>query len=380
MKKNNQRILSLLVVFGLAVGLAGCAGEADTPDVVPGTDLTAPVEDDFVEAIPNEDMLTLTLAEEGQTSQALTIEQELGPNPSRIHGEAVEIVQGVNHLLHDTHGTIERIIQNSEPVQVRRGRRVCRIWEADGPNNHWLLASCRVNARARHYAVALAGRPLASDNDADYKLVFAADSHVLPRHEGRRRGMGRAGYNFDNLNELLGGGPTGKVGIGYRAAGRARQLNIALAEFQPENAEQALSALYRFSHVRGLGGDLRFNVYADFLTLDQANNLIDGQDGLDEFGRTRLTWHRSGAARVAVAVCGGTVGVGACIAIRQCYQANGAITFEEITDPEADPAWEPASCPDLGDNDMPQDDDMEEPGEDENGMPAPPVPEPMDGE
>ncbi len=372
MKTTTRRILFALAITASA-GLAACApGSDDSSDPTVEND-------EYVEAIPNTTMLGLDMgdAEVVQAGQNLTVQQALTAQPGSIREHAQEVMGNVNDMLGRTHDRIENIIANNEPtVIVNREGKECKLWETDGELNHWALAVCKTDARAKRFGVLLAGKPLGAP-DNQYKAVFAADAHKLQRHEGARRGHGRAGYNLDNLNALTGQGPTGTIGIGYRAAGPARQLNLGFKNFQPEAAEQSIDALYRFTHIAGRGGDFRFALHADFLTRDEEGDLTRGQDSVDELGRVVLTFAKDRAARAAAAVCGGTVGEGRCIAVRQCWTATGEPTFEE-TDENVDaaPQWEPTSCTDLrfGDE-TPGDDAMDAPEEDSDGIPAPAVPE-----
>ena len=63
-----------------------------------------------------------------------------------------------------------------------------------------------------------------------------------------------------------------------------------------------------------------------------------------EYGRAVVGWNREGNARVAMDACGGTVGQGSCVHLRQCYQADGPVTFEQLTAEESDLQWEQSSC------------------------------------
>ena len=371
MKTTTRRILFALAITASA-GLIACAGQGDS---------TEPTDsgDEYVEAIPNASMLGLELGDaDSQTQgQTLTTSQALSPEPGNIREHAQEVMGHVNEMLGATHDRIENIIANNEPtIVINREGKECKVWETDGELNHWALAVCKVDARAKRFGVLLAGKPLGTENN-QYKAVFAADAYKLERYDGSRRGRGRAGYDLDNLNALTGQGPTGKIGIGYRAAGPARQLNLGFKNFQPQAAEQSIDALYRFTHIAGRGGDFRFTLHADFLTRDDNGDLTRGQDSLDELGRVVLTFAKDRAARAAAAVCGGTVGEGRCIGVRQCWTATGEPTFEGMDeDANATPEWEPTSCPDVrfGDEN-PSDEDLNPPADDAEGIPAPAVPE-----
>ncbi|MBM4319897.1 MAG: hypothetical protein FJ125_08035 [Deltaproteobacteria bacterium] len=228
------------------------------------------------------------------------------------------------------------------------------------------MTICAVNRALKHFGFTLHGRPLASTEEGDYLLAIAGAGKVLPRHEGKRRGVGRIGYDFDNIHTLRGTGPTGKLGFGYRAAGRARQLNIGLRELVIDGADQAISALYRFTHVLGRGGRLAFTVNADFVK-KEGEQLVKGQDGQAELGRAVLVWVRAGAARAVAAICGGTVGEGTCVRIRECWRANGELSFEELAAEDAAARWEETACPAERDLPLPVD---EPPAEDELQVPA----------
>ena len=367
MKKSLKMILGGSVVLASA-GLVACgAGGEDA------------VVDEFAEAIPNEGMLGLELGEGDQVGQALTVEQGIVGDPSDLRGHAQQAVSRVNEMLRETHARIDALIEDVEPTEVIREGVTCKVWEDDGQRAHWLLTSCRKDARARRFGFVLLGRPLDSTSKGDYVAVFAGEGALLPRFEGARRGAGRVGYNLDNLHSLRGEGPTGKIGIGYRAAGRARQLNIGLQNFQPADAEQDISALYSFKRVVGRGGHLAFNLKADFLAASEEGDLSRGQDGLDEFGRVAVSFARNKAARTVAAVCGGSVGEGRCAAIHQCWVASGEVSYEEIAeDAEATPQWEPTSCPELRESldAAPSEGEMAPAPTGEDALPAPEVPEP----
>ncbi len=331
--------------------------------------------DEFAEAIPTSEMLRLEAGDAGRGGQGLTLEQGLG-TPSELKNHADAVVARVNGALEVTHARIEALIEGVEPREVARNGVTCKIWETDGDRAHWLLSSCERPARGEGFAFLLAGRPLASTSEDDYLPVFAGAGARLEAVEGRRRGAGRVGYNLDNLNALTGEGPTGKVGIGYRAAGRARQLNIGLKGFKAAGEERDISALYNFKKVEGVGGRLAFKVLTDFMTRE-GGELSRGQDGVDEFGRVALSFAQGKGARAAAVACGGSVGEGRCVGLHQCWAPSGEVTFEELAEgSEARPQWEETSCPALREalDAAPSEGDLSPAPEGEGGLPAPAVP------
>lgn len=338
----------------LLVGVAGFALAAC------GTEGTT--SDDYAEAIPSASTVELALEEDD--GGALTSDSALEGDPSTFRERAREIVERVNAAIRTTHERIDEITSSVEPTELELRRLSCKQWETtidEGLDVR--VRSCLLDRRAKRFVYSLEARAAESDDDAAYLPIVGGRGIKLPRFEGERRGVGQVGYNFDNLASLLGEGLVGKVGVGYRHAGRARQLDLGLLQFGVMGSTDLLNARFHFMHVLGRGGFLRHIRFGDFLTRDESDHLIGGADGLKEVGRIALAWSRSGAARVVAAACGGTVGEGECVRVVQCYQASGAVSYEDVAAESAAITWDEAACPEVP---MPP---MGAPGEGEVGAP-----------
>ena len=305
--------------------------------------------DPYADVVPSEEMLSLTLdeASDADNSQALTRTYALEGDPSTFQAKAREIAERLNAAMQTLQQKADMLKETAEVEATSRGRLSCQRWVADGENANFRLRSCELEARAERYSFVLEGRSLDSDNEEDYTVLMAGKGKQLPAYEGRRRGAGRIGFDFDASNQLFGSGPTGKLSVGYRAAGPLRKLNLGLLEFQSETAEAPMTARHRYLHWIGRGGWLRAARHGDFITVDESDNFVGGTDGTEEFGRFALAWSRGGAARVAAAACGGTIGEQQCVRVAQCYESDGAVSYEDIQDGNAEPQWSEMACPDL---------------------------------
>ncbi|MBH25132.1 MAG: hypothetical protein CMH57_11885, partial [Myxococcales bacterium] len=246
MKTSTHALVFATALMTLTAALTGCADSEDS--TTPVGDVGGE-SDEFVEALPNDEMLSMSMSSDEviTSEQGLsTVEQGLQPAGLRQHTE--DLLRGINGLRQSTQEAIELLTSSVEPVTLTQANTTCKRWEADGERASWQLTSCLKNRQAKHYGYILRGRALDSTSDDDYVAVFAGEGFVLPRHEGRRRGRGVALYDFNNLAALTGASAQGQLGIGYRAAGQMRQLNIGLKEVAGANAEQPLSAAYRFTH------------------------------------------------------------------------------------------------------------------------------------
>ena len=333
-------IFALIATLGLT-GIVACGGDDSEPAP------TDTADDAFSEAIPDADVLGLELAESGGAAQGLefdSTQQALDGQPSRVAEHASRTLDRVNRARAVVMDLVEAARTNSPGEDVKIGALTCREWVHQADNNTWQLSSCLRAGGARGYSFVLKGKPNDAEDSA-YKVVMAGDGVALPRHEGRRRGAGRIGFNLDNFNTLTGEGPTGKMGIGYRAAGRFRQLTVGLKDFTPVDGTDSFSALYRYNHLIGVGGILKFIFEADVLSVDGNGALSETKDDVDELGRVAMGWTRTGKARIAGIVCGGSLGDGNCKHMRQCYDTDEVVTFESLTDDENPVDWDATACP-----------------------------------
>ncbi|WP_373046287.1 hypothetical protein [Vulgatibacter sp.] len=352
----------LLLAALLLVGAAACGADA-SDDVLAA--------DPFTAAIPGEQMLALAAAEDGSVTQGL------GADANDVASLGRATMRRLDDLRGDTHAAIRRLVAGATPTEITRGNLTCRVWEADATQLHWQLVSCRVDARRDRYGFVLRGRPLASTAEADDLPVFAGEGARLPDFDGARRGAGRVGYNFDHLATLTGVDAGGQLGLGYRVAGRARQLLLGLRDVHGPDATEATTALFRFGQVLGVGGRFVFLAGDDFLTRDAGDELVQGQDGIDELARVAMAWNAAGAARTLATACGGTVGEGSCVHVAQCWTAGGDATHAEVSVDA--PVWNETACPALTVEEVPGD---EAPGSenDESGAPVIEEPAPSDEE
>lgn len=351
--------LTMLATSTLAIG---CVSDSSTDKA----NLT--VDDEYAEAIPDQEMLALSLEDDGQAQgqQALRVEQGLEGQSdySRLREHTVEVLTNINNLRKNTHETLRTLVDHAEASAVfTDGDKTCRRWVTDGPRNRWELSSCKVDARAKKFAFTLRGRPLAADDEA-YLPVFAGEAIAAPRYQRARRGRGVVAYDFDNIATLTGEVIEGKLVVAYRANGPTRQLNIGLKEVAGDG-NQPYSALFRFNHIVGRGGSFHYLTSHDFLTHNDLGEIVEGSDGLDEHARAAVAWTVGGAGRTAHVVCGGTLGE-ACYRVYQCWTTDGEVSWEEILDGDGRPNWERTSCADVPfDVDQPMsEDDMSMPADD----------------
>ncbi len=327
--------------------------------------------DEYAEAIPTVEMLELSFEEEGAVSSALsegeTTGQALVGDPSHFQAHARKVADGLNALFEKTFAGLRLLMDATVPQEKTWKGRTCKVWEGDGPKVHWELSSCRSGGqgKAGAFDFLLRGRPLGSTSEDDYLPVLAGYGVKLPEHKGHRRGVGKVGFNFDNLAALTGEEIGGRLGVAYRAAGRARHLVIGLDAVTGPNLAEPLRGTYRYFHVLGQGGRFSFVGFGDYVGTDVDGKLVPGRDGVDEFGRAVMGWRTDGSARTVLMACGGTVdqvrGHAACVRVAQCWDANAHITFQDVFGQNGDPiTWEPVQCPSIP---LPIDDQV--PGEGE---------------
>lgn len=342
--------------------------------------------DEYAEAIPSEEMLTLTFQD--SVSSALTSEgAAVVGDPSRFQAQAREVMDGLNALFHETFAGVKLLMDSTTPEEKTFQGRTCKVWEGPGPKAYWQLSSCKSigKGQASAFDFLLRGRPLDSTSEDDYRPVLAGVGTRLPPHQGHRRGVGRVGFNFDNLAALTGDAIGGRLGVSYRAAGRARHLVIALDHAFGLKNPEPFNGVYRYFHVLGQGGRFSFVGFGDYVGTDAQGHLVPGEDGLKELGRAVMGWRTNGSARTVVMVCGGTVdqvrGHPACVRIAQCWDANAHITFQDVFGEGGDPiAWEKTACADILfpiDDQIPGESDTTPPAETEPTTGAPLGEEPM---
>ncbi len=353
-----------LSVVALAVGLAAC-GESDPGEVATG--------DEYLESVPSSSQLALTM-DDGAVEEA---PEEAGdpPNiPSKVRAATQKVLDRVNAVISTTQDRLHDVADGVEPETKTIGGFECKRWTKAGEAIEWRLTSCKMDRQTRKRGFKLEGRPLAADGaDPSFLTVAAGHGMRLPRFDGKKRGHGRIGYNLDNLNELTGEGPTGKVGIGFRAVGKLRRLNVALRDFE-RAGETPISALYTYRHLLGEGGQVKLRARADLVTRDADGSLVRGQDEVVEGARIVVAWRRGVGARAALTLCGGTVGEGECVHLKHCWARNADASFDALGDGAS---YEPAACPEptFDAEEAPAEDELEVPDADGN-IPGPAVDEP----
>ena len=346
---------TFVTLLACSLWAAGCGGDAATGD-------------DFVDAIPSEAMLELAVDEES-TATALTT-----PDPSRLQERAREIASRSNTAMKEAHARLRQALAGVEPTELQVGGLTCKQWQLEREGVELRVRSCQLERLARRFMFSLQARTAGSTDEGAWRVLAAGRGRVLDAVDGERRGGGVVGFDFDNAYALFGHGPQGKVSYGYRAAGELRQLHLGLQQFQAEGAEEATTARHHFMHLRGRGGVLRFGRVDDFVARGSNDELTAGTDGVDEVGRIALAWARERAARIVASVCGGTVGEGQCVRMKQCFR-NGQVTMEQTgIDSAQGPEWQATACPDMpipvelppaeGDLEAPDDVDGEIPGPD----------------
>lgn len=349
----------LLAIAALAAGLVACED--------PGEEVAG---DDFTEAVPSSAQLALTV-DDGDPAGA----DAPADTPSEVRARTQEVLERVDAVIAETQDRLHAIAAEVEPETKTIGGFDCKRWTQAGEAVEWRLTACTQDSRARRRGFELEGRRIDAAGDAEFLVVAAGHGTRLPRFDGKKRGHGRVGYDFDNLRALTGRGPTGKVGVGFRAVGKLRRLNVGLRDFQREGMDPA-NALYTYRHVVGEGGQVKLRTRADLVMLDEDGDLVRGEDELLELGRVVVAWRAGAGARAAVTLCGGTVGEGECVHVERCWARDPRVPSQ---DPADAPRYEPAECPApaLDAEDAPADGELDVPGED-GELPGPAVEEPAE--
>ncbi|MEI7892165.1 MAG: hypothetical protein WCI05_03690 [Myxococcales bacterium] len=307
--------------------------------------------DEYLMVIPGTDQLAIT---QGDTLLTTTSDQPLGTVSQAVVGETSDTQKEVdairllvNKMVSDTKAVISSVTASVTSTAITVGGRTCKRWEFIDKSIQWQLVSCKLTASrseedhsdggtgddagvvsAGTYEFFLRGKP---DTAAgSYRMVFGGRGKGLPSFNDKARGHGWVGFDLDALKVLTGENLGGKIAIGYRASGKVRQLNLGFSGVTSATTTQPFDALYAFHHVVGNGSWLRNVVKGDYFKVDGLK-LVPGQDTKVDTIRRIVGWNREGAARAFLAVCGETVKdafTRRCVLGRQCWGANGLVTFE----------------------------------------------------
>lgn len=359
-------LLASLFLFACGGDDADDAADAGaTPEVTESSD--------YLDSVPSGDELTLELTDaDGQALTASEFALEDGAR-ARVRDITLAVFERVNTIVHESYDRVRLAVEDVEPETLEIEGFNCKRWLKTIEGVDWRLRACRRDKALRLYGFLLEGRP-EGGADADFVPVFAGEGVVRPRFDGKKRGAGRVGYNLDNFNALTGNGPTGKIGVGYRAVGRVRQLNVGLKGFT-RDGEEPINALYRYRQLIGVGGKVTLTARADLIAEDENGDLIQGEDGLVERNRVSLGWLRDKGGRAAVVHCDGTLGEGQCIRRSQCWRKEGELTQDETGEVTDAPSFTPAHCPMADVDPVPGEDELPADGGEEF-LGAPDVGEP----
>jgi hypothetical protein len=338
--------------------------------------------DEYAEAVPDPKMLALSFSDTETVQAALELDSSQGPvvgGPAAFKAHAGKVMEGINALIAETHEEVDNLFAEAEPVETTQGAWTCKVWETGGEKNHWRLRSCLMDAKLGKFAFRLEGRPLAATAEADYKVVLAGEGKLVPRFGGDKRGIGRIGYNLDNLASLTGRPVAGRLGIAYRTIGKARHLVLGLEHVSVQAMDREMHGVYRFLRVKGQGGRFSFVGEGDYLATGDQGELGIGQDTLVELTRAVIGWKATGEARTVLAACGGTVGDGECARLVQCWTRDDSISFQAVDDDgKGKPAWDKTACAELPlpVGGPPAESDMGPPTDADDEADAPILPEP----
>lgn len=357
MRTSSLSTLALLSALTLAIAACGGADDEPNGDSSNNNGSTTTAESsEYVESLPTAEMVSIDEAD----SEGLSLRQNLAPEDAleaqtesvsgRLRDHIANVRSSTQALIDKTHAQIDTIIANGEVVATTVNGEECRVWTYDGAKLAWRLGICRKTGAVdglsgQAYGWMLQGRALDAAEDAAYDRIAAGESLKLTREDGKRGGAGRAFYDFDNLAKYTGEDYSGKLGIGYRAAGRARQVWLGLKELDGPGAAGPRTALYRYAHVIGKGGRLQLLTRHDLLARDASDMLVEGKDDVEELSRAAVVWSAQGRTRVNVYACNGTVGQGECVHMRQCWETEQTqVTFSRITNALSEQTWEMTSC------------------------------------
>ncbi len=339
MKTRSLSLLGIsLLGLVLAIGM-GCGKEEE--------------QEDALAVIPDGEMIGLGIGEVDSETFALQ-ESALSAGEASANSfmdYAEQTMTKLNELLKSTHDKLTALT-SAEPQVVTLRTLECKQWTKLAGEVTWRLTSCTRDKALRSYAYALQGAKVATPTEADYKVAFAGYGFVLERFDGKKRGKGFIGYNFDNLSALTGQPLTGKLGIGYRAAGRVRQVNLGFLKFTSAAITNPLNAIFGYKHIVDLGSLFRFGIAGDFAKKD-GDAYVPGQDGFKEFGHVIAGWHKDGAGRIALRACdnpeqtGNTFDPRLCVRTAQCINAAGDIKWNGNFDDQTGVSltWDTTQCP-----------------------------------
>jgi hypothetical protein len=344
MKTTQNNWMSWMVLAGCVLALGAGCGEDDGE---PGAQ--APADGaEYSDSVPSALMVDITEDGDSALSEG-ALAQALVPDGSVVRQHVRNVRSKMNDLIRKTHNAVDTVTSQGTLSAVEIKGEQCRQWDHTGDKAQWRLIVCKKsgqlgNIQGQRFGWLMGGKALDAAADAAYLPVAAGESVKLEGYRGGRGGVGRIGYNFDNLATLRGESYGGKLGLGYRANGKARQVVLGLKAVKLEQQEEALSALYRYTHVLNRGGRLVLATKHDLIKPGADGGFEAGQDGVDELGRASIAWNKEGRARITLAACGGTLGQGQCALVRQCWQASGEVSFEQVARQQGDLMWEPTAC------------------------------------
>jgi len=326
-RRDRRHLVKTKILTIALIGLGAACGGSDTSD------------NDAVGAVPSAEMLSLDVDSAG-SAQALSV------TPSQIDAATQELTQDIADAINLAQDRIDALRASATKKTVSVGRNECVEWDATADNIAYRLQSCDHNGARDIFFFSLQGRA-ADATDADFVVLAAGEGAALPNFNGGRRGHGRIGFDFDAWTALHGSGPQGKIAIGYRAAGRARSLNVAFDKFALAG-KTPHSALLRYHRVVDVGGRISFATYADVIEPVDGGGYQVGQDGIEEYARVALAWAAGKGARVSAVVCGGSVGTSSdCVREVECFTQTSAVTFEDIRSGNVSASFNETTCPSV---------------------------------
>ncbi len=305
-----KRIFLLLTLM-LTATLISCGSEETKEEA------------DYVDALPSYEFLQLTM--DGSVTKR-------DATPSTFKEATIQTMSQVNQLLQNTHSGIESIITKVEPTVFEGEKGKCKQWASDTTYGvSWRVLVCKKDANAFHTYLVTAKKT--TDEEASFKFILGGKGNILPKYEGKRRSFGYVGYNFDNLKEVMGEAgaqiPTGKLGIGYRANGLTRVLNIGLKDIKADDSPVGVTTLYHYRNTMDVGGVFKYLAHNDVVTNDENGDVVLGQDGVKEIERRIVVWNATGSARTATQICGGTIEE-ECVSSAHCWSTSGDVSYDEI--------------------------------------------------
>ena len=332
-------LMSTLLSAGLSIAV-GCGEEA--------------AQDEALAVIPDGEVIGLNVGDVDSSSFALQQSAlSAGETAAKNFMDQTELTMTkLNELLKTTHAKIAAFT-TGEPEVITLKKLECKRWTGKVSDVTWRLTSCTRDKAMKSYTYLLQGSKVATPIETDYKVVFAGYGFVMEKFDGKKRGKGFIGYDFDNLKALTGQALGGKLGVGFRAAGKVRQVNLGFLKFTSDAIAEPYNALYRYKNIIGVGGIFRYGIAGDFLKKDTDGNFVAGQDTYKEFGHVIAGWHKDGAGRIALRACdnpvqdGNTFDPKLCVRAVQCINASGEVKWNGKFDDETGVTltWDTAQCP-----------------------------------